>query len=251
MSGTEIKKYNRKEGLSNKKRLTSEIRSILKDSWGEFPDSFVVDHVINSERVLVAHHENEPIAVCSLDVLEIKKKQVYYIEFLAVKKKYQRQKIGSFLIRSMVVHILLRDFFDLLFKPLEVMFITPNIRVLCFASQVAHFIYPNPHLTKEDGTVEEADEETWLMTRELLDKSDRPNRFLEREGNVLHGSYDSMSWLIYDEENIPWHQEEHINNFAKKYLGYGKREDKEFIVRMQLSLRSLLNYVLKKWRRAF
>ncbi len=235
--------YNRKKGFICKKELTLHIREILKDSWGEFPDDFVVQHIIDSERVSLVYEKQNPTAVCSLDVLKIQNKKVYYIEFLAVKKKYQHNKIGSRLIKSMVIYALLKNIHTLFFRPLEIMFITPNIRILCCASKIAHFIYPNPYDANKDGSIVSSDEETWAMVQELLQKSDRPNRQLTREGSVLHDSYSDLPWLVYKGKNIPWHRNEKINEFAKKYLGYGKTKDKEFVVRMQLSLKSVLKYV--------
>ena len=54
-----------------------------------------------------------------------------------------------------------------------------------------------------------------------------------------------MAWLLYDNEQIPWHSDNAVNNFAKHYLGYGKKEDKEFIVRARIGMGSLIRYYFR------
>jgi len=241
-----IKKYSRKKAIKNKEELGSQINEILKNSWGEFPKDFVVRHIIDSDRILIKHKKDEPIAVCSLDVIYLQKKKVYYIEFLSVKKEHQDKKVGAKLTRLMMIYAFLKNIHTIFLRPIEIMFISPNIRVLCSAAKVSRFIYPDPYNIQDSGKINEADEETWSMVKELIRTSDNPSRKIEKEGCVLHDSYGEMPWLLYGNENTPWHRDEHINNFAKRYLGYGEKADKEFVVRMQLSLWSILKYVLTK-----
>ena len=110
----------------------------------------------------------------------------------------------------------------------------------------ADFIYPNPYQADpKTFRIPPADEQTWLMAQEAIATSYNSKRKLDREGLVLHESYASTPWLVYSKENIPWHRSELVNGFAKHYLGYGQQKDREFIVRAQFSIKTLVEYWLR------
>jgi hypothetical protein len=129
-------------------------------------------------------------------------------------------------------------------RHIEIFFITPNIRVLSRMARFASFIYPNPLISDENGSIPEADDVTWQIAREMLRTSNNPSRKLERDGLVLHGSYNETPWLIYNNDTAPWHANRLMNTFARKYLGYHTSEDKEFMVRAQINLVSIIKYFL-------
>ncbi len=238
--------YDRKRAFENIDFLKNEISLIIENSWGIFPDKFILRNLLDSERVFLLYKGEEAVAVCSLDVYYLLDRKIYYIEFLAVKKNYQSRGFGSRLMNSMIFFILNRNFGQLITSSVEVIFITPNIRTLYKASEISSFIYPNPREFSEDGKTAEADETTWAVVKNLIEKSHKPKRLISREGCVLFGSYEDTPWLIYDKQNLPWSHKEKINNFAKKYLGYGKKKDRELIVRMKVTLGSLMKYFVFK-----
>ena len=51
-----------------------------------------------------------------------------------------------------------------------------------------------------------------------------------------------MPWLIYDKRYNPWHHNYSVNLFAKRYIGYGSKEDKEFVGGAKIGVRSLARY---------
>ncbi|MEK7635972.1 MAG: hypothetical protein AAB405_02680, partial [Patescibacteria group bacterium] len=172
-------------------------------------------------------------------------KKVHYIEFLVIKKDFQKSGLGSHLFYLILIDDILKNLLLILFKPLEIMFITPNIRVLSRMAKFSSFIYPNPYLANSEGKIIEADDLTLKMANKLIQNSDNPNRKINREGLVLENSYFNMPWLIYNNDNAPWHSNERINKFVKRYLGYHNGDDKEFIVRAHINLFSLLRYLYK------
>ncbi|TAN58699.1 hypothetical protein EPN15_00275 [Patescibacteria group bacterium] len=168
-----------------------------------------------------------------------------------IRKDFQKLGLGTRLSFLALRKIILRNIFCIIFKPIEIMFITPNIRVLAKTAALADFIYPNPYNADEaTGRVTPADDDTWTMAQELIKLSDNPSRRLDREGLVLHGSYASMPWLIYNGEQIPWHRDVAVNSFAKYYLGYGRKEDKEFVVRARIGMGSLIRYYFRDLKSA-
>ena len=123
-------------------------------------------------------------------------------------------------------------------------FITPNIRVLSRMAKFASFAYPNPHTADTNGQILPADDKTWKIATTILKKSDNPYRVLEREGLVLIDSYAKTPWLIYNNDNAPWHAENSINVFTRRYLGYHSGQDREFMVRAHINLVSVIKYLL-------
>ena len=244
-------KFEKYVGLSNLEsngvgKLFFALQSILTDAWGRFPESFIEEHILKNALILVmAQVEGDYVGFCALSNKKIFNKDIRYVEFLVVKKKYQNSGLGSKLTYLTLRKDLLKSFLRIPPKPFDVMFITPNIRVLASTAKLCSFIYPNPYLSDKNGKIFPADDATFSTAQELIRKSDNSNRVINREGLVLQGSYHSTPWLIYTKDSVPWHQDEKINNFAIKYLGYGTGADKEFIVVAKITLFSLVNYFLK------
>ena len=241
----EFEKYGNIAELDNniKQNITNEINSILIDAWGVFPADFIKKHILHENRLIIARINNQCIGFCAMSYKKIFDKKVHYIEFLVIKRDFQKSGIGSHLFYLILINDILKNLLVILLKPLEVMFITPNIRVLSRMAKFASFTYPNPYLANSEGRIIEADDLTWRMANKLIQHSDNPNRKINREGLVLENSYFNMPWLIYNNDNAPWHKNQKINKFAKRYLGYGNNEDKEFIVRAHINLFSLLRYL--------
>jgi len=244
----EFAKYNYNNVLNpefdQKQILFEEFNSILKDCWGSFPSNFIEKHIFDEKcRIIVARHINEFIGFCVLSFKKVCGVDVHYIEFLAIKKKFQGFGLGPYLFYLILSDDIKRNFFKLLFKPLEIFFITPNIRTITQISRCSKFIYPNPYLARDDGSIDAADENTWEIAKEIISNSDNPHRKLHREGLVLEGSYAETPWLIYGPENAPWAKDPQVIKFVKKYLGYHNKEDKELVVRAHITLGSVVKYL--------
>src|SRR3989344_7158200 len=228
-------------GEKEKTILLGEIDALLKNAWGKFDINFLENHTLTSEQITVARIGDELIGFCAINKKKILNKVVHYIEFTVIRKDFQKLGLGTRLSFLALRKVMLKNIFQIIFKPIEIMFITPNIRVLAKVAALADFVYPNPYETDHsDARIAPADDETWAMARELIKISDNPNRRLDREGLVLHGSYASMPWLIYDIDKIPWHRKDIINKFARRHLSYGKKEDKEFVVRVRVDILTLI-----------
>lgn len=224
-----------------KNKLFNEIDDLIENAWGKFDLKFLENHLLKSTLISTARIKDELVGFCSISQKEILKKKVYYFEFTIIRNDFQRLGLGTKLAFLVLRRIILKDIFWILFRPVDIMFITPNIRVLAKVAALADFVYPNPYETDHsDARIAPADDETWAMARELIKISDNPNRRLDREGLVLHGSYASMPWLIYDIDKIPWHRKDIINKFARRHLSYGKKEDKEFVVRVRVDILTLI-----------
>ena len=237
-------KYNNFTELDSvtKKFIIDKTNSIFSSGWGSFPAE-VLEHHLNGSSVLFLKYKGAYIGVGALSIKNLANTKVRYIEFLGIKKDFQNFKLGPRLSYYLLRSFAFRSIIYSIFNPIEIMFITPNLRVLYLMAKYASFIYPNPFHMTENG-LEHADEQTWRMAQELIKQSDNPMRTLHREGLILENSYSQTPWLIYNQDNAPWHRDERLNQFAKKYLGYEITADKELIVRTKLNIFSLIRYLI-------
>jgi len=228
---------------ANKKQfLSTQIHSILVDCWGKFHEEFIERHVLAGNRLIMARVDDQCIGFCVLSFKNICGVDVHYVEFLAVKKAFQRSAVGPRLFYLSILEDIKKNFLRLLYKPLDIMFITPSMRALAQMARFASFIYPNPCFAGPDGNVPQADELTWKMAQELIKISDKPNRKIYREGLVIEGSYADTPWLVYGPEDAPSTNDSQMKRFAKRYLGYHNKEDKELVVRAHITLASIIKY---------
>ena len=228
-----------------KYKLKNEINDLLTKSWGTFPSDFIDGHIFGTKKILIARVKERCVGFCVTSIKIILGIKINYIELLVVDTHFQKSKIGSQLFFRSIKEEILKNILHLLLgKSLEIVFITPNIRTLAHMARFASFIYPNPYLADEKGSIGLADDETWIIANELIKNSDNPGRKLERNGLVLHQSYVNTPWLIYNNDNAPWHGKEKINTFAKRYLGYHTGEDREFVVRAHINFLSFIRYIL-------
>ena len=131
---------------NEKETIAKEINSILIDAWGIFPSNFIKKHILHENRIIIAKHRDEYIGFCAMSYKKILEIDVHYIEFLVIKKDFQKSGLGSHLFYLILLDDILRNLLMILFKPLEIMFITPNIRVLSRMAKFSSFTYPNPYL---------------------------------------------------------------------------------------------------------
>ena len=241
-----IEEYYRLEKLESrtKHELHSEISSLLTKCWGPFPSHFIDQHIFHSDKILIARTGERSVGFCVMSFKQVLGVKIHYVEFLVVDPSFQKSGLGSHLFFVIIREEIIRDIWQLLMgKPLEIFFITPNVRVLCQMAKFSSFIYPNPNLRDANGRIFPADEKTWDIALELLKNSDNPHRELEREALVLKDSYATTPWLIYNNDTAPWHAKDEVNVFAKRYLRYHKNEEREFMVRAHINLFSVIRYL--------
>lgn len=240
-----------KLSITKKQTILDEAFKLIKISWGEFDRKFIEDHLNKSEKISLAWGKNELLGICAVSKKNIANKIIYYIEFTVVRPKFQNSELGTKLTFRALRNVFIKNFIKIIYDPIEIMFITPNIRTISRAARLAEFIYPNPYEADQlTGKIELADDKTWFLAKELV-KDENPKCILKREGLVLSGFYFSMPWFIYEDTKIPWHYNKIINKFADRYLGYNKKDGKEFVVRAQFGIISLLKYCFLNLKNLF
>ncbi len=244
-----LESFNESKKLYNIRNfILQNIDQIINEGWGKFSKDFIRKHIIFAKRLLVLRNGEKIIAIAAASEKKIINKAMLYLEFTVVHPNFR-----GFNLLSKLNYILIRDAFlgNLFVKggglSLEVITITPNMRVLATLAKVASFIYPNPFEADDNGRISQADDTTYKIAQEIITTSDDPSRQIEREGLVLKGSYRNTPWLIHDQPLR--HYNENINLFCKKYIEYDKRSDKEFIIRAIITPKSFLKLFYKVFKR--
>jgi|GEM_PF-1726509 len=228
----------------------NQINNLITKEWGKFPEKFIEKHIIASRVIILAWHNNNLIAFTAMSLKNLCNRLVHYIEFTVVKKEYQglglSEKLNFILLKGILINNLI---FNKSFS-INLMFISPNIKTIVSLAKCSSFIYPNPLLYDNKlKSMPEADNLTWNMAQELIRKSEKPDRKIEREGCVLNGSYRDTPWLIYNlAENltIPKHYDNFFNDFAENYLKYKERSGKEFIIRAKIGFIDVIKFLLNR-----
>lgn len=216
----------------DKPRAISEIKELIKRSWGEFEENYIENSILTTFRLLVLRDEKEKlVGVAPVKKLKIKNRTIYSFGLSVVDPKYQ----GLGLLKTMYKIITKKIFIENLLcgkSKVEFLFITPNINTMGTLARLATFMYPNPY-NMEDGKIESADSETWETVNEYLSQVGEKNRKLNREGCVMTGFYEDKKHLI---QKISSHEEKKFDEFAKKYLKPGD----EIVVRAIIGIKRVI-----------
>lgn len=207
-------------------------------SWGDFGVDFIKDHVINCKYLLLVFTiDKKLVAYAAVNEKFYLSKKFYYFEFLIIHPEYQKLGLGDKIIKYLYKKILLKN---LILGKLSINLITisPNPRILGILSRRSLNMYPNPKFFK-NGHINEANDDIWFIAQEVLKNSYNPNRKLDRQGLVLHDSYKSIPWLIYNFKNVPWDYNKIVNDFCNTYLEYKNKKGKEFIIIAKIGILSL------------
>jgi len=227
-------------------QATLEARKLTEKNWGDFGNEFIKNHVFHAESVLLLRDKNNQlIGIASISTKNICSKKIYYFELTVVDKEYESLKLSFRMNYLLARKIIISNFLSGKLS-LDFMLITPNMRMLGSLANIAGFIYPNPYeFSVDNERIPSADTETWEMAQELIKISDKPKRKINREGLVLEGSNIDKPWLIYEPGEAPKYREEIVNIFGEHYLGYSRKEDKEFVVRVNFTLSNIIRSLLR------
>lgn len=223
--------------------LLKNIDQIIEKNWGKFGKDFILRHVMKANRLKIVRYNNEIVGLASASAVIFKNKQALYLEFTVVNELYQGYNLSVLLNGEFITDEYLKGLFSRYFTPLDVVTITRNMRVVASLTEYASYIYPDPRFFKKYGKLKESNNYTWKLINHILASSWNPKRKLDREGSVLHGSYQDSPWLIL--AKFPRHHNRAAYEMTEKYLDLKSMADKEFIVHAQFGLFSILKFAKK------
>jgi hypothetical protein len=224
--------------------IIQDIDRLVENGWGKFSKDFLLKHIIQSSRLVVVWHEGEIAAVCSASNKKFKAKAVLYLEFTVVKRKFRSFSLSTYLNGEIIAEFYLRSFYHRFGKSIYLVTLTRSPRVIGSLSNFCRKVYPSLKYYK-NGRLIPAENETWFIIKAIVESSWKPDRVVDREGAVLHGSYSAMPWLLEPKQEK--HYRNDISKFCEQYLKISEKADREFIVVAEYNLLSFLKY--KLWNR--
>lgn len=233
-----------------RKRVQNDIAALLRQSWGDC-GSQLIEHIVNNAKwLLVLRLKDKVAGVSVVHKKRIVQKTVYDIELTALLPEIRALRLMERINALLFPSIFLDNLVSNRRLTVEMMFTTPNPKVLGCAARIASFIYPDPFLfNKEKKKLPPPDEETWQMAQEFISQELPENMRLHKDGCVVDGSYTDRPWLIYKEDEVPWHWDERVNDFCDAYLRYEEELGRKFVVRTKLTPKSVLLYLLRCFAR--
>lgn len=243
-----------KDSLMSEPGLYADVRSFITNQWGDFGDRFYSHHAPTMRHLAIATAGDLIIGISAGGSKRLAGRDVAYIEFTIVHSEYRNKGVSSHLhsliFRTLVVPMILR-------RPLrgvDVVTVTPNLLVLLQLASYASWMYPKFDSAQAgEGVQVGADDETWQMAQEWLSSSDNPNRVIDREGCIIHGSYDFDPNLIsvFSGDQTKWTSSRTINQFGAHYLKAPNNPGLEAFARARLNIWSIIRYLCHWPRRLY
>lgn len=218
--------------------LLKNIDSVIDKTWGKFGKDFILRHIIKANLLKIVRDNDKIVGIASATKKEYGGQEILYLEFTVISEKYQGYNLSSILNAEFVIDEFFSKIYKWWFKPLTIVTITRNLRVMGALSKFATYVYPDANEFTRNGKLSEAPDWVWSITNDILLNSWNPKRKIEREGNVLIGSYENTPWLLVDQTQK--YYKDSVKEMAEKYLELQKKADKEFILFAQYSLVSMM-----------
>lgn len=234
-----MKKYQFTSDLSkfDKEELVKELSEVIKDGWGDFGLDYVRDHVLTSKYVVLALKNNRIVGFASAREIMYQKEPIYYLEFTAVRRDDQGNKLSKTLNKIIFKQIIVGRLKKLNFS-FETLTITPNPRVLGTLARTASFVYPNPY---NPGRMDLLDQkiDKLVHSKEVIPEVIP----LELEGYVMSGFYEGSPELVYAPDAVPKDRDKIVNLFAHNNLRYEEKKGREFIILARFRLADFLKKI--------
>ena len=228
-------------------KLAGDLQALLTAAWGAFEPGFIGSLLAPQARasIALARERGELVGFCIVRSRRLAVHAVIYVELAALSPVYQRANLGPWLMLLAMRRRMVAQFLRSGLRHVDVVFISPNIRTLVAISRRASNVYPDLTEARE-GRLPQADKLSWEIAQAAIAGSSHPERRLDREGLVLHGSYADTPWLLYRPGNAPLHEHACFSDLARRYLGFDSREDREFVVRARFGMAAFLWLALRR-----
>jgi len=226
--------------------LLKSIDQVIEKNWGKFSKDFISHHIIKANRLKIVRTDNEIVGIAAASLKKINNIDLLYLEFTTFHVKAQGFHLTVILNGAFIAEEYMRRLKSFILKPLNVITITRNIRVLGALTHFASYIYPDYREFERNGKLNPAPDNTWNLILKVLNNSWNPARKLLREGSVLVGSYEDAPWLILPK--VQKHYNQALLAMGEKYLEFKSKSDKEFIVHAKFQLMSVIKY--KIWQQS-
>ena len=238
----------KKTNVNLRKEIFNYCKENIINTWGTFPNSYIIHKINTSDAIVLALNGSEIVGFGQYKFYNSNINHVTYcaIGLIIIKQEWQNRSIGNVLL----LHLFFRAFIDnlIIYKKyiLDIIYVTDNILYISIIKKISNFVYPD--ISKFDikkNKQPNADDATWSISKHYLSRVGERIFRLQREGNIISGSYDDVPNLLIKtrQVSIHGHQEK---MFYNKYM-LNRKKQNEVVVRAKCNLLLLIRLLLKKF----
>lgn len=226
--------------------IKEEIRELFITHWKHLDPEFFRLYIDHAKWLLLLRHEGQLVGLAVVYKIRIVNKTLYNFKLSLVVSEFRSLGLMGRMNHMLFNRVFLDNMINNKKLTVEIIFKTPNLRVLGFLANIASFIYPDPRMyDQKSKKISLPDDETWQMVVEY-NKQDYPkNMPLSKEGCVVEHETDEWPFCEYEKHGFPLYKDEIVNEFGRTYLQYDKGFRKMFIVHAKITLQGLINYLLR------
>ncbi len=235
------------EAQSSRKTLVkNEVRDFFISNWKDFGDEFLDHSLLDSKWILLVRKMDRLIGIATVHKIRLEGKTFYNFKTDGVVPQYQSigllGRMSQILFSYAYIDNLLRQrSFDI-----EMIFTTPNLRILGFFSKNSTHIYPNPYrFDQEKKSIELPDETTWKYAKAYNKVDFPPDLPLSKEACVVEDNESEWPYICYEKSGMPYYKEQIVNEFGDHYLRYKEGKKRMFIVYAHITLIDVIRYFAK------
>ena len=214
-----------------KANIKKEVKDFFINNWEDFGNAFFDHSLFDSRWVILVRCQEELIGVATVHRKVLEGKVFYDFKTNAINPKYQLigllERMNKILFRFAYIDNLWHQR-TLWFN---VIFATPNLRVLGFFVKHTTTVYPNPYkYDRKKQSLELPDARTWKYVQAYNKIHYPPDLPLSKEACVVEEKFSRWPYVCYEKNGFPYYKEKVINDFGDHYLGFKEGKKRMFIV---------------------
>ncbi len=231
---------------TTKALVKDEVREFFISNWKDFGDEFLDHSLLDSKWILLVRKEKCLVGIATVHKIRLEGKTFYNFKTDGVAPQYQSigllgrmsQILFAYAYRDNLMH---QRSFDI-----DMIFTTPNLRILGFFSKNSTHIYPNPYCYDQDKkSIELPDDTTWKYVQAYNKIDFPPNLPLSKEACVVEDNESEWPYICYEKSGIPYYKEQIVNTFGDHYLRYKEGKRRMFIVYAHITAVDVIRYFTK------
>ncbi|MFC2073900.1 hypothetical protein ACFLR3_01470 [Campylobacterota bacterium] len=227
--------------------VKKEIRDFFVNNWKDFGDEFLDHSLLDSKWILLVRKKDRLIAIATVHKIRLEGKTFYNFKTDGVAPQYQSIGLLGRMSQILFSYAYIDNLITQRSFDIEIIFTTPNLRILGLFSKNSTHIYPNPYKFDQDKkSIELPDETTWKYVQAYNKVDFPPNLPLSKEACVIEDNTSEWPYICYEKSGgIPYYKEQIVNEFGDHYLRYKEGKKRMFIVYAHITFVDVIRYFVK------
>ncbi len=226
--------------------VKEEVRSFFAGNWKDFGDDFLDHSLLDSRWILLVRKKDRLIGIATVHKIRLEGKVFYNFKTDGVAPPYQSIGLLGRMSQILFAYAYRDNVTSQRSFNIDMIFSTPNLRILGFFSKNSTHIYPNPYrYDVKNKSIEPPDETTWKYVQAYNKIDFPPNLPLSKEACVVKNDESEWPYICYEKSGIPYYKEKIVNEFGDHYLQYKEGKKRMFIVCAHITIIDVIRYFAK------